>query len=88
MTRILAFSLVIVLSGILVTNAQAKDDDYDTSCPPRQSKLECQKVVAERFKACAETVTHNGKVRNDEDLNKCKEFAIKRNKICQKTCSK
>ena len=88
MTKFLVFNLVIALSGVFITNAQAMDNEYDTSCPPRQSKLECQKGVAEWFKACAATVTHNGKVRNDADLNKCKEHAKKRNQVCQKTCSK
>lgn len=84
MTKILAFNFIIALSGVFVTGASAAEDE--TSCPPRHSKLECQKIVAERFKECAKTATLNGSVNNEEGLSVCKEFAKQRNEECKNTC--
>lgn len=85
MTKILAFNFMISLLGMSVAYAEF---DKEATCPPRADKSDCHKIVAEKFKACADTVTSHGNVKNNEALEQCKEFAKKRKEDCNQTCKK
>jgi hypothetical protein len=79
-------SSVAVISAIALTTPATSDDGI--KCPPLETFRDCTKEVTQWFKGCADSVTHAGIFKNDEDLQRCKEIAKKKNDLCKKTCKK
>ena len=56
------------------------------ACPPIPSLKECHKAVAEKFKACSDSVTYMRNVENPEGVQQCLETAKIDKAQCIATC--